>query len=496
MSEILENPEKSFLQALLDRDETDRLEFKRMYKKPGELLASVVALANAKWGYLVLWVEDFSKSKGLERLTGINEGIDNYSEFLTLVARQIQPQLIEIYKDEIPIINTKGQKDRVVLIRILPSTEIYSTSSWDTFLRKDKTNRKIGGQEIMRLKYEKGSLKYEDENSVISDLTELDDVMFSQFKESIWAKWDDWQILKDNALATQLGEKHKRVLKNSWVLLFWKNPSVLLRWRCGIKVSHYYGNQIDYTGEPNLRMKPFTIEWPLRTQIEQCVDFFKNLVRSSPPVLQENWGFESTLLIPFWVFQEAITNAVIHRNYAISNDIQVRIFDNRIEIESPGAYPGHITPSNIKEERFHRNPMISRALNRLSSAPNLDNGEGVDRMFQVMKEHNLNDPVYSSITTKPTSVMVTLYNSYKVEYWDIIKSYLLENWSISNQQTRQITGIRDTHKASRLLKKFVDNGFLKAKGEKKQTIYRLEEDYPGFKDLDCSRKAKMQIKEN
>jgi len=71
--------------------------------------------------------------------------------------------------------------------------------------------------------------------------------------------------------------------------------------------------------------------------------------------------------------------------------------------------------------------MISRALNRLSSAPNLDNGEGVDRMFQVMKEHNLNDPVYSSITTKPTSVMVTLYNSYKVEYWDIIKSYLLEN---------------------------------------------------------------------
>jgi|GEM_PF-5935029 hypothetical protein len=48
MSEILENPEKSFLQALLDRDETDRLEFKRMYKKPGELLASVVALANAK----------------------------------------------------------------------------------------------------------------------------------------------------------------------------------------------------------------------------------------------------------------------------------------------------------------------------------------------------------------------------------------------------------------------------------------------------------------
>jgi len=47
-----------------------------------------------------------------------------------------------------------------------------------------------------------------------------------------------------------------------------------------------------------------------------------------------------------------------------------------------------------------------------------------------------------------------------------------------------------------LLKKFVDNGFLKAEGEKKQTIYRLEEDYPGFKDLDCSRKAKMQIKEN
>lgn len=188
MPKILDNPEKDFLESLLDRDESDRLEFKRMYKKPADLLASVVALANAKWGYLVLWVEDYAKSRGIERLVGIKEWLDNYSEFLTLISRQIQPQLVDIYKDEIPIINTKGEEDRVIIIRILSSTEIYSTASWDTFLRKDKTNRKIWNQEIIRLKYEKWSLKYEDEDSMVSDLTELDESIFSQFKESISAK--------------------------------------------------------------------------------------------------------------------------------------------------------------------------------------------------------------------------------------------------------------------------------------------------------------------
>lgn len=64
------------------------------------------------------------------------------------------------------------------------------------------------------------------------------------------------------------------------------------------------------------------------------MDYFRSIVKSAPPKLK-GATFNSSILIPERAFQEVVTNAVIHRNYAIQNDIQVRIFDDRIEVESP-----------------------------------------------------------------------------------------------------------------------------------------------------------------
>jgi ATP-dependent DNA helicase RecG len=51
------------------------------------------------------------------------------------------------------------------------------------------------------------------------------------------------------------------------------------------------------------------------------------------------------------VVKEAIVNAIIHRDYRLNRDIFVRIFDDRIEVESPGVFPGNITPANIARWR-------------------------------------------------------------------------------------------------------------------------------------------------
>jgi len=42
-----------------------------------------------------------------------------------------------------------------------------------------------------------------------------------------------------------------------------------------------------------------------------------------------------------------------------TDDVHVRVFDNRVEVESPGRLPAHVTPENILEERFARNPSWS-----------------------------------------------------------------------------------------------------------------------------------------
>lgn len=201
--------------------------------------------------------------------------------------------------------------------------------------------------------------------------------------------------------------------------------------------------------------------------------FFRNVVQSSPPKLK-GATFEPTMMIPEWAFQEAVTNAVVHRNYFSQDDIQIRFFDDKIEIESPGSFPGHITVNNIRSERFARNPLIVRTLNRFQVSPNLDIGEGVDRMYQVMKEKNLYEPLYLPPSLRPNSVLLILLNLLKIEYWDIVSNFLNDHYRISNSDARRITGIRDTLKMSRLLKSWVDKGLLEKVGKAKKDAFYMK----------------------
>ena len=350
------------------------------------------------------------------------------------------------------------------------SNEIHSLVTGDTRIRTENWNKKIWSEEIIRLKYEKWSLKFEDEITKIDSLEDFDLEMRGKFKSSLDIKeTNDWQILKDNGLAHK--KNNKRYLKQSWALLFAKNPSITLWWKYGIKVSHYFGTKENFSWEPNFVKRPFTIEWPLFSQIEKAISYFKEIVRNAPPKLK--WaGFSSSILIPDRVFQEVITNAIIHRNYAIQNDIQVRIFDDRVEVESPWAYPWHITPANIQHERFSRNPVIVRTLNRFDSAPNLDIWEWVNRIFKIMKQHNLYEPYYVPNSIKRHSVLVVLFNMQKIEYRDSINNYLKKNITITNQKAREITWINDTLKMTRYLKSWVEKWLLLSTGEKRHTTYR------------------------
>lgn len=355
------------------------------------------------------------------------------------------------------------------MLNIKKSNDVHSLKKGDTFVRKGRQNVKIGSTEIMRLKYEKGAIKFESEKSGILSIEDLDRDLLSQYKKDTSSTGlDDWQFLKDNGLA--IGEGTKYELTKAGILLFGKNPSISLTSKCGIKISHYYGTKPAYTDKPNFVTRPFTIEGPLMRQIEQAIEYFRKVVKSSPPRLS-GASFNPTFLIPEWAFQEAITNAVIHRNYFVQDDIQVRFFDDRVEVESPGTYPGHITVENIRTERFARNPLVLRTLNRFQTAPNLDIGEGVDRMFKVMKEKNLYEPLYFPPTIRPNTVLLLLLNIYKIEYWDTVSKYLDENYRITNKMARKITGVQDVLKMSRLLRGWVEKELLEKIGKAKKDCY-------------------------
>jgi ATP-dependent DNA helicase RecG len=459
------------VKIFLDTQEWQTFECKRAAIRPADLLEVVVAFANADGGYIVVGLEDPAKAQGEKRLLGISENADNVSDFLKLIDKEIEPPLILWGKFELDITNVQGQADKLLVLNIKKSNDVHSLKRGDTFVRKGRQNVKIGSTEIMRLKYEKGAIKFESEKSGTTSLENLDHDLLTQYKKDTSSTGlDDWQFLKDNGLA--VGGNGKYELTKAGLLLFGKNPSVALTSKCGIKVSHYYGTKPTYTGKPNFVTRPFTIEGPLMKQIEQAIEYFRGIVKSSPPKLS-GASFNPTFLIPEWAFQEAITNAVIHRNYFVQDDIQVRFFDDRVEVESPGTYPGHITVENIRVERFARNPLILRTLNRFQTAPNLDIGEGVDRMFKVMKEQNLYEPLFFPPTLRPNTVLLLLLNMHKIEYWDTVSKYLDENYRIINKKAREITGVSDVLKMSRLLRGWVEKGLLEKIGKaKKDSYYR------------------------
>lgn len=96
---------------------------------------------------------------------------------------------------------------------------------------------------------------------------------------------------------------------------------------------------------------------------------------------------------PKFVRQEIIVNAVTHRDYNIrGTDIQIKMFDDRIVVESPGRLPGLVKPANIRTTHFSRNPKIAEFCKAYKYVKEF--GEGVDRMYRELEKEGLPVPEF------------------------------------------------------------------------------------------------------
>jgi ATP-dependent DNA helicase RecG len=184
------------------------------------------------------------------------------------------------------------------------------------------------------------------------------------------------------------------------VLLFAKRPQNFVS-RCGIDFLRFEGTEM-LTGRDFNVIKREIIEKPLPRLIDRAIDVvglhIKERRRLTPHGI-----FETVPEYPPFAWQEAIINAVAHRDYSITGrSIQIRMFDDRLEIDSPGKLPGPVRLDNLARERFSRNPQIVRAL--IEFGYMRDVGEGIDRMIKEMERHNgcppeFAEPNYSFVVT-------------------------------------------------------------------------------------------------
>src|SRR6267378_1144076 len=130
------------------------------------------------------------------------------------------------------------------------------------------------------------------------------------------------------------------------LLLFAEEPQAQIPKRCGIKIYRYATQEAEGFRDV-LTFIPITVEGCLYHQIKEAVSVTINETEKIPRMGIE--GLEK-IKYPQETIHEILTNAVIHRDYSIADDVHVRIFDNRIEVRSPGRLPAHVTPENILEE--------------------------------------------------------------------------------------------------------------------------------------------------
>ena len=246
-------------------------------------------------------------------------------------------------------------------------------------------------------------------------------------------------------------------------LIFADEPQAVLSKHCGIHIYRYKTRELE--GHRDLLAEdPLTVEGCLYSQIKEAVRITTEITEQIPKF--DGDKFES-IKYPQETLHEILANAVLHRDYSIKDDIHIRIFDDRVEVQSPGRLPANITPKNILDQRFARNGVIVRILNKFPNPPNKDVGEGLNTAFVKMEELGLKSPV---ITELENGVLVIIKHELLASPEDIIFQYLQKNPSIQTSKAREITHIKSDYLMRKVFKRLSDaNKIMLLPGTKTKT---------------------------
>jgi len=450
--------DKTIIEKILNiPEETQTIEFKRLngIKVVKKIIQTIVAMANTDGGTIILGVEDPEKTKlkGLDRVFGIEEDKTLFDSIFHEI-KNIVPPISNLKPNIIEIAENKS----IALLTIPKATECFYSIENQVWIRLHKSNKMLTTHEIIKFNYAKGFEKAD---------RELVDIDFELLNTKYFNDWKDERKISDASIEdilfqTGLARKNDQgIVKptRAAVLLFAKFPTELLDTKCAVRVIQLRGTVEKFEKTPNYLEKPETIGGPIVEVIKKTQEYVLNLMKSGIAI---HSGFVNKYKIPERAILEAITNAIIHRDYHIKRDIEIRIFEDRIEFLSPGLFPYNITKTNIGYVRSdgHRNDLLVKHLREFPEPPNLDLNEGVRSMREQMKSQNLYPPIFITYPTYEDSVNVLLFNENQPSEWEKIREYLEKNKYIDNKTARIITGEVQVYKVSRLFKKWVEKGLL------------------------------------
>jgi predicted HTH transcriptional regulator len=366
------------LLSIIKRGESSKVQFKERMPHIDSLAHELIAFSNTRGGIIVFGVND--KTGELHGLS-FSEIQKTNLQIVNIASQKVYPP-VYLTSETFTVNN-----HQLLVVSIGEGlSKPYKDSDGIIYVKNGSDKRKVtSNDELARLLGSRNLLADETliPNSCIKD---LDVRLFSEyFKKEFEMSYEDKGLTLEEALAA------KKVMRNNCLtlagLLFFGNEPQSLRPAFTIKAVMFEGNDI---GGNNYRSKPEDLTGIIPELFKQGMLYLKSCIKYQ----QKGQGFNSHGIpeISLIALEEVLQNALIHRDYFKNAPVRLLVFDNRIEIISPGKLPNSLTVEEVK----YGNPVIRNnqlALFASRTLPYSGLGSGLRRAFAGQPDMELENDV-------------------------------------------------------------------------------------------------------
>lgn len=442
---------------------------------PAQRLAETfAAMANSQGGTVLLGIDPQTRT-----LRGVRD-LEAAREKALAAGLRVEPPLV------LPRPVTVTLESKPLLVVQIPAGLPHAYAVRGKYVaREGKKNRALGPRQLRQFLRERGEGNFEAQVLPGASLDDLDRERVHGYarlfltEEGQRHRWDEAALdllYRRGCLAKENSTFRPSV---AGILLFGREPQRLLP-SAEILLARYSGTEM---ADTFIRE---TARGSLPEQIRVAEAFMVTNMRKGARI--GDFRREEKPEYPLPAVREAIVNAIAHRDYAIrGEEIRVLMFNDRVEVYSPGRLPGHITVENIVEERFARNEVIVQGLTDLGFVERL--GYGIDRIIRQMSEAGLPKPLFQETAN---GFRVTLRGGGEEfvaggidrdrfrniplnERQRAALQFLQKNPRITNREYRDLYPDVSDETIRRDLADLVDAGLLLKMGDRRGTYYILKE---------------------
>jgi ATP-dependent DNA helicase RecG len=451
IDQALNLPAEHIGQALLDAREDQWFDRKSARVKARSLADVLIGFANADGGIVAVGLSA-GRVEGIASIGGaINELQQTAIDFTV-------PQVAATTR-LVPCVRSDGEPDQLLIFDVRPGTNVVHANARDeVYLRVGDVTRRLSFAQRQELQFDRGHDSYEARLLDVSE-TDLDAALISSYVAATGAS-SAAGLLQARGLATE-GR-----MTVAGCLLFATHPQ---RWlpEAFVRVLRYRGSDRG-SGERQQLIADDRFEGPIprvlldaRSRIAELAPARRALTRAG--------RFSDVPIVPEDAWLEGLVNAVVHRSYSLAGDhIRVDIFDDRMEIHSPGRFPGIVDLTDPRvAPRFARNPRIARVCSDLHFGQEL--GEGIRRIFEEMHLAGLQEPRYNQsaasvrLTLSGEPVQAALDEAFTPDA-RAVSGALRDAGRLSTGEVAELLGRSRPH-ASKVLKSLQEAGLIRRVGK-------------------------------